>query len=72
LNAVIPSSLQTSVQMENMNWLSLSEVRVAGTPNRETQVGIKAQMQDSAEAIEDRGTTSGHLALLSIIVSKYE
>ena len=55
-----------------MNWLSLSEVRVAGTPNRETQVGIKAQMQDSAEAIEDRGTTSGHLALLSIIVSKYE
>jgi len=57
--------------MEEMNWLPLSEVRVSGTPNLETQVEIYALTQDSA-VIEDKGTTSGHLVLLSIIVSRYE
>jgi hypothetical protein len=57
--------------MEEVNWLPLSEVRVSGTPNLEIQVEINARTQDSAE-IEDNGTTSGHLVLLSIIVSRYE
>jgi hypothetical protein len=57
--------------MEEVNWLPLSEVRVSGTPNLEIQVEINARTQDSA-VIEDNGTTSGHLVLLSIIVSRYE
>jgi len=57
--------------MEETNWLPLSEVRVAGTPNLATQAAMKARTQDSA-VIEDKGTTSGHLVLLSIMVSKYE
>ena len=64
---MIPSSLQTPVQMEDMNWLPLSEVRVSGTLNLATQVEVNACMQDSA-VIEDIGTIAGHLVLLSIIV----
>ena len=71
METLIPSYLQTPVQMEDMNWLPLSEVRVSGTPNLATQVEIKALTQDSA-VIDNKGTTSGHLVLLSIIVSGYE
>ena len=71
METLIPSSLQTPVQMEDMNWLPLSEVKVSGTPNLETNVEIKARTQDSA-VIDDKGITSGHLVLLSIIVSRYE
>ena len=62
---------QTFDQMEEVNWAPLSEVRRAGTPNLEIQVEMKACAQDSAE-IEDRGMTSGHLEVLSIIVRIYE
>jgi len=46
-------------------------VRTAGTPNLDTQVEIKARTQDSAE-MEDKGTASGHLVVLSIMVRRYE
>jgi hypothetical protein len=45
-------------------------VRTAGTPNLEIQVEIKARAQDSAE-MEDKGTASGHLVVLSIMVKRY-
>ena len=57
--------------MEDMNWLPLYKVKVSETPNLETHVELKARTQDSA-VIDDKGTTSGHLVLLSIIVSRYE
>ena len=60
---------QTSDQMEDVNWAPRSEVRIDGTANLETQVEIKAQVQDS-EVMEDSGTASGHLEILSIIVRR--
>ena len=39
----------------------------AGTPNLEIQVEINALAQDS-DVMEDSGTASGHLEVLSIIV----
>ena len=38
-------------------------------PNRETQVEIKARGQGSA-VVENSGTASGHLEVLSIIVNR--
>ena len=60
---------QTTDQTEDVNWEPLSEVRRAGTPNLETQVEMKALAQASA-VMEERGTTSGHLEVLSIIVRR--
>ena len=50
---------QTPVQMEEVNWVPLLELRTAGTLNLEIQVEIKAQTQDSVE-IEAKGATSSH------------
>ena len=58
---------QTSTQTKDMNWEPLSEVRRAWTPNLEIQVEMKALAQASA-MMEDRGTGSGHLEVLSIMV----
>ena len=52
-----------------MNWEPLSDVRTAGIPNLDIQVEMKAQTQNSAE-IEDNGTTSGYLVVLSIMVKR--
>ena len=52
-----------------MNWEPLSDVRTAGTLNLDVQVEMKARTQDSAK-IEDNGTTSGHLVVLSIMVRR--
>ena len=60
---------QTSGQTKDVNCAPLSEVSRAGTPKPETQVEIKAQAQVSA-VMEDCGTASGHLEVLSIIVSR--
>ena len=60
---------QTSNQREDVNWASRSEVSRAGTPNWETQVEIKALAQVSA-VMEDSRMASGHLEVLSIIVSR--
>ena len=60
---------QTSDQTEDVNNTPRSEVRRDGTRNLETQVEIKTQAQDS-EVMEDSGTASGHLEVLSIIVRR--
>ena len=69
MEAEIPNIEQTPVQIENVNWEPLSDVRTAGTPNLEIQVEIKAPAQDSAE-MEDKGTPSSHLLVLSIMVKR--
>ena len=58
---------QTSAQTVDLNWDPLSEVRRDGTPNLETQEEMKALAQTSA-VMEDRGTASIHLEVLSIMV----
>ena len=65
----IPRTEQTSDQTEDVNCAPRSEVSRAGTPNRETQVEIKALAQGSA-VMEDSRTASGHLEVLLIIVSR--
>ena len=60
---------QTSDQTEDVNCAPGLEVRRAGTPNLETQVEIKAQAQ-ALEVMEDSGTASNHLKVLSIIVRR--
>ena len=60
---------QTSDQTAEVNCAPLSEVRRAGTLNLETQAEIKAQAQDSV-VMEDKGTASGHLEVLLIIVRR--
>ena len=60
---------QTYDQMEDVNWEPPSKVRRAGTPNLETHVEMKARTQASG-VIEERGTASGHLEVLSIIVRR--
>ena len=60
---------QTSDQTEGVNWAPRSEVRIDGTPNLETQVEIKAQAEDS-EVMEDNGTASDKLEILSIIARR--
>ena len=64
-----PRTEQTSDQIAEVNWAPLSEVRRAGTPNLDTQAEIKARAQDSV-VMEDKGTASGHLEVLSIIVRR--
>ena len=60
---------QTSAQTKGVNWDPLSEVRRAGELNLETQEVIKALAQASAGMVE-RGTASGHLEVLLIMVKK--
>ena len=55
--------------MVEVNWTPLSEVRMAGTPNLETQVERKALTQDYAE-MEVNGATSGQQDILSIMVRR--
>ena len=62
---------QTPDQTAEVNWVPLSEVRRAGTPNLKTQVEMKAREQDSA-VMEDSGTASGRLKVLSIMVRIYK
>ena len=65
----IPRTEQTSDQTAEVNCVPLSQG--AGTPNLEIQVEMKAREQDSA-VMEDSGTVSGHLEVLSIMVRIYE
>ena len=67
----IPRTEQISDKSAEVNWAPLFKVRRAGTPNLETQVEMKAREQDSA-VMEDSGTASGHLEVLSIMVRIYE
>jgi hypothetical protein len=69
VEAEIPRIEQTPVQIEDVNWEPLSDVITAGTPNLEIQVEIRARAQDSA-VMEVKGTASGHLVVLSIMVNR--
>ena len=60
---------QTFNQMEDENWEPLSEVKGARTPNLKTQVEMKALAQ-AFVVMEERGTASGHLEVLSIMVRR--
>ena len=60
---------RNSKERTNRGWAPQSEVRRAGTPNLETQVEIKARAQVSV-VMDDSGTASGHLEVLSIIFSR--
>ena len=63
----IPSLLQRTSQTAEVNWTPLSVVMAAGTPNLEIQPDTSASAQADA-VVEESGTTSTHLVLLSIIV----
>ena len=64
---MMPSLLQRTCQMAEVNWTPLSVVMAAGTPNLEIQPATKASVQAVA-VVEVRGTTSTHLVDLSIMV----
>jgi hypothetical protein len=53
----------------DVNWDPLSDVMVAGTPNLDTQPAKRALAQ-SAAVMDERGTASGHLDVLSIIMNR--
>ena len=63
----MPNRLQRTSHTADVNWTPLSVVMVAGTPNLDIQLATRASVQAVA-VVEDRGTTSTHLVLLSIIV----
>ncbi len=61
---------QTSDQTEEVSCAPLSVVMTDGNPKLEIHEERSACAQTTA-VIEDRGTTSGHLEVLSIIVRTY-
>ena len=63
------SRLQRPAHRADVNWAPLSDVMVAGTPNRDTQPAKRALAQ-SAAVMDERGMASGHLDVLSIIVNR--
>jgi hypothetical protein len=62
-----PSLLQRASQMEEVNWVPLSEVMRVGTPNLDTQPLIKASAQEAAD-MSRSGIASNHLVDLSTAV----
>ncbi len=52
-----------------VNWAPLSDVMVAGTPNRDTQPAKRALAQSSA-VMDVSGMASGHLEVWSMIVNR--
>lgn len=65
----IPRVEQTWAQMADVNWAPRSEVKVAGTPNREIQPWNRAEAQLAVD-ISARGRASGHLVDLSTMVKR--
>jgi hypothetical protein len=63
------SKLQRPDHRADVNLAPLSDVMVAGTPNRETQPAKRALAQ-SATVMDERGMASGHLDVLSIIANR--
>ncbi len=64
-----PSCRQVAAQMEEVNWLRLSEVMNAGCPNLATQLLMRASTQVSV-SMEAKGMASNHLLLLSMMVKR--
>ena len=63
------SKLQSSDHRADANLAPLSDVMVAGTPNRETQLA-KMALAQSATVMDERGMASGHFDVLSIIANR--
>jgi hypothetical protein len=63
------SKLHRAAQKVDVNWAPLSDVMVAGTPNMDTQPAKRA-LAKSVAVMDERGTASGHLDVLSIIVNR--
>ena len=63
------SRLHRPPHKADVNWAPLSDVMVAGTPNRDTQPAKRALAQLAA-AMDDSGMASGHLEVRSIIVKR--
>ena len=63
------SKLQRPDHRADVNLAPLSDVMVAGTPNREIQLA-KMALAQSATVMDERGMASGHLDVLSIIVNR--
>jgi hypothetical protein len=63
------SKLQRPNHRADVNLAPLSDVMLAGTPNRETQPAKRALAQ-SATVMDERGMASGHLDVLSIIANR--
>ena len=63
------SNLPISAHIEKVNCAPLSDVRLLGILNLETHPRMRALVQDMA-VISARGTASGHLDHLSIIVNR--
>ncbi len=63
------SRLHRPAQRADVNWAPLSDVIVAGTPNRDTQP-VKRALAQSAAVMEASGMASGHLKVRSMIVNR--
>ena len=63
------SKLQRPDHRADVNLAPLSDVMVAGTPNRETQLA-KMALAQSATVMDERGMASGHFDDLSIIANR--
>jgi hypothetical protein len=63
------SKLQRPDHRADVNLAPLSDVMVAGTPNRETQLA-KMALAQSATVMDERGKASGHFDVLSIIANR--
>ena len=63
----MPNCLQRTSHTADVNWTPLYVLMAASTPNLDIQPATRASAQAVA-IVEDRGTTSTHLVLLSIMV----
>ena len=70
VEADIPKFFKVVVQVSEVNWVPRSEVTVAGTPNRATQLSMKAAVVVDA-VISGSGAVSIHRVVRSIIVKRY-
>ena len=65
-----PSCLQSLLQMDEVNWLPLSEVMMAGMPNLAIQLLMRASTQVSV-SMEVKGMASSHLLDRSMMMKRY-
>ena len=65
-----PSCWQVEAQMDEVNWLPLSEVMMAGMPNLAIQLLMRASIQVLV-SMEVKGMASSHLLDRSLMVSRY-
>jgi hypothetical protein len=63
------SRLHRPTHRADVNWAPLSDVMVAGTPNRDTQPAKRALGQ-SAVVMDVIGMASGHLEVRSMMVNR--